>query len=73
MQNRQLLINDNGVDATALVNAMIVLDTDNATDETDVRQPPKLKPDDWDTWEPEFLNYVKSLQGEAGALLDHIV
>ena len=49
LRNRQMPINDNGFDATALVNAMIVLATDDATDETDAKKPPKLKLDDWDT------------------------
>ena len=52
---------------------MMMLDTDDATDETDVKKPPKSKPDDWDTWEPEFVNHVKSLQGQAGTPLDCIV
>ena len=32
VRNRHLAINDNGVDVTALANAMIVFDADNATD-----------------------------------------
>ena len=63
LRNRQLPIPDDGFDAAALDNAMIMLDTDDATDETDLKKPPKLKPDDWDTWEPEFVNYLKSLRG----------
>ena len=50
-----------------------MLDADNATDEIDVKKPPKLKPDDWDTWEPKFVNYLKSLRGQAGTPLDFIV
>ena len=73
MRNRQLPVDDNGFDAAALANAMIMLDTDNTTDETDVKKPPKLKPDDWDTWEPKFANYVKSLWGQTGTPLHHIV
>ena len=63
LRNRQLPIDDNGFDAAALAAAMILLDSDNATDETDVKKPLKLKLDDWDTWEPKFVNYMKSLQG----------
>ena len=70
LRNRQLPIPDDGFDAAALDNAMIMLDTDDATDETDLKKPPKLKPDDWDTWEPEFVNYLKSLRGQAGTPLD---
>ena len=39
LRNRQLPIDDNGFDVAALDNAMIMLDTDNATDETDVKKP----------------------------------
>ena len=73
MRNRQLPIPDDGFDAAALDNAMIMLDTDDATDETDLKKPPKLKQDDWDTWEPEFVNYLKSLRGQSGAPLDCVI
>ena len=47
-----------------------MLDADGATDEADVKKPPKLKPDDWGTWEPEFVNHMKSLWGQTGTPLD---
>ena len=52
LRNRQLPIDDNGFDAATLDTAMILLDTDHSTDETDFKKPSKLKLDDWDTWEP---------------------
>ena len=73
LQNRQRPIDDNGFDAAALANAMIMLDTDNATDETDLKKPPKFEPDHWDIWEPEFVNHMKSIQRQTGAPLDCIV
>ena len=73
LRNQQLPIDDNGFDTAAIAAAMISLDTDNATDETDVKKPPKLKQDDWDTWEPKFVNHMKSSWGKAGAPLDHII
>ena len=42
---------------------MILLDADNSTNETDSKKPQKLKPDDWDTWEPKCVNYFKFLRG----------
>ena len=39
LRNRQLPIPDDGFDAAALANAMIMLDTDDATDETDLKKP----------------------------------
>ena len=44
---------------------MAALDIDEA-EETELKKPPKLKPNEWDTWEPEFLNYLKSLKGHSG-------
>ena len=72
LRNRQLPINDNGFDATALANAMIMLDADNAIDETDLKKPPKLKPDNWNM-ESKFVNHLKSLQGQTGTPLDCII
>ena len=73
LRNRQLPIPDNGFDAAALDNAMIMLDTDDAANETDLKKPPKLKLDDWDTWEPKFVNHLKSLRGQTGNPLDYII
>ena len=52
---------------------MTLLDTDNASNETDPKKPLKLKPDDWDNGEPKFVNHVKSLWGQAGTPLDCII
>ena len=60
LRNRQLPVNDT---------AMILLDANNSTDETDSKKSPKFKPDDWDTWEPKFMNHLKFLRGQAGTPL----
>ena len=73
LRNKQLPIDDSGFDAVALDSTMISLDTDNATNETDLKKPPKLKLDDWDTWDPEFASHLKSLWGQAGAPLDYVI
>ena len=73
LRNRQLPVDDNGFDVAALDDAMIMLDTDNAANETDLKKPPKLKPDNWDTWEPKFVNYLKSLRRQTGTPLDFVI
>ena len=73
LRNRQLPVDENGFDVAALDDAMIMLDTDNAANETDLKKPPKLKPDNWDTWEPKFVNYLKSLRGQTGTPLDYVI
>ena len=72
LRNGQLPINDDGFDAAALDTAMILLDTDNSTDETDLKKPPKLKPDDWDTWEPKFMNHFFMWTGSCPTGLCHL-
>ena len=32
----------------------------------------QVETDDWDTWEPEFVNCLKFLRGQIGAPLDHV-
>ena len=72
LRNRQLPIDDNAFTEAACDAAMAALDIDKA-DETELKKPPKLKSDEWDTWEPEFLNYLKSLKGHNGTPFNYIV
>ena len=59
LRNGQLPTKNNGFDAAALDSAMISLNADNATNEMDSNKLPKLKPDDWDIWEPAFVSRLK--------------
>ena len=42
-------------------------------DKVAVKQLLALKQDNWDNWEPTFVNYLKTLKGISGVPLDYII
>ena len=69
---RQLPIPDDGFDAPALALSIQQLNF-GETEEAEVKKPPKLNPDEWDTWEPAFINYLKSLNGVQSTPLAYVI
>jgi len=69
---RQLPIPDDMFDAAMLNEAIQQLNM-GTIDEAEVKKPPKLNPDDWDIWEPSFINYLKSLNGVQGTPLAYVI
>ena len=41
--------------------------------EVAVKRPPVLKQDNWDDWEPMFVNYLKTLKGASGVPLNYVI
>ena len=62
LQLRQLPIHDNAFNAAIMAECIQELDM-GEEEETDVKKPIKLNPEDWDVWEPSFVNYLKSERG----------
>ena len=69
---RQLPIPDDMFNAALLAEAIEELNL-GVTEEAEVKKPPKLHPDDWDTWEPAFINYLKSLKGADNTPLAYVI
>ena len=65
-------IPDDAFTAALLDAAMIELDLGDQ-EEMDIKKPPKLNPEEWDTWEPSFTNYLKSLKGVQGTPLSYVI
>ena len=72
LTKRQLPVPDDGFDAAALAAALQEMDA-LTVDDTEVKKPPMLKPEDWDIWEPAFINYLKSITGTDGTPLAYVI
>ena len=71
-QLRQLPIPNGGFTAALMAASIQELDME-AEEETEVKKPAKLNPEDWDVWEPSFVNYLKSLKGVQGTPLSYVI
>ena len=68
----QLPIADDGFTHELLNQAILELDV-GGQEEAEVKKPSKLNPEDWDLWEPGFINYVSSLNGVLGTPLAYVI
>ena len=70
--HRQLPIPDDMFHANILAEAIEELNL-SVIDEAEVKEPPNLNPDNWDTWEPAFTNCLKSLKRAGNAPLVYVI
>ena len=73
LRRRQVDIPDNGFTPAVLEDMLDLMEANEGAEEVAVKRPPVLKPDDWDNWEPTFVNYLASLMGVKQVPLDYIV
>ena len=64
LQQRQLPIPDNGFSPAVLQEMLLIMEASENMDEIAVKWPPVLKQDNWDSWEPTFVNYLEPLKGD---------
>ena len=73
LKQRQLPIPDNGFTLAVLQETLQIMEASENMDEVAVKRPPILKSDNWDDWEPTFVNYLKTLKGASGVPLDYVI
>ena len=73
LRQRQLPIPNNGFTPAVLQETLQIMEASENMDEVAVKRPPVLKQDNWDDWEPTFVNYLKTLKGASGVPLDYVI
>ena len=73
MQERQLPISDNGFTAAVLREMLLIMEASKTMDEIAFKWLPVLKQDNWDNWEPTFVNYLKTLKSASDIPLECII
>lgn len=72
LRNRQQPILDNAFTQALMEQHMVAIDVDPKEDQ-EVKKPATLDPEEWDDWEPSFVNYLMSLYGRRGTPLAYVI